>query len=210
MARRYDAEATRGRILKAAEHEFSRYGFDGARVDRIATRSKANKGMIYIYFGNKKALYKTVFLENYRKVTEQEELLQLTPADLPKLTQRILACYFSFHERNPHWWRFMAWENLEPASGISPEEIHSMSGRVMEHLHGIYHEGQKRGAFRKDVSFSSYIFNVMAASFFYRSNMATMSGTLLENLANAGYRETLIHELATMIDSGIQIPRDRP
>ncbi|MGQ9843436.1 MAG: TetR/AcrR family transcriptional regulator [Spirochaetota bacterium] len=50
-------KTSRDKILNAAIDEFSQYGFDGARVDRIAKRSKFNKAMIYYHFKNKEALY---------------------------------------------------------------------------------------------------------------------------------------------------------
>lgn len=50
-------ETSRDKILNAAITEFAQYGFDGARVDRIAKRSKLNKAMIYYHFKNKESLY---------------------------------------------------------------------------------------------------------------------------------------------------------
>ncbi len=51
------AEATRERIFAAALVEFAEAGFAGARVDAIARRSRANKALLYRYFGNKTKLY---------------------------------------------------------------------------------------------------------------------------------------------------------
>jgi AcrR family transcriptional regulator len=53
-------EATRRRILAAALAEFASKGISGARVDRIATRAKTNKRMLYHYFGSKDGLYRAV------------------------------------------------------------------------------------------------------------------------------------------------------
>jgi TetR/AcrR family transcriptional regulator len=46
----------RDRILFAAEHLFARKGFDGTRVDDIASDAGVNKALIYYYFKNKRAL----------------------------------------------------------------------------------------------------------------------------------------------------------
>jgi AcrR family transcriptional regulator len=48
---------SRAAIEAAATEEFREYGFHGARVDRIATRSGLNKQLIYYYFGSKRRLY---------------------------------------------------------------------------------------------------------------------------------------------------------
>ena len=60
-----DAEATRTRILNAAKREFAHFGLGGARVDEIAKRAKANKRMIYHYFGGKEELFTAVLEEAY-------------------------------------------------------------------------------------------------------------------------------------------------
>src|SRR5262245_10565994 len=51
----------RDRILEVATEEFGAKGYAGARVDEIARRSRANKQLIYYYFGNKQGLYDAVF-----------------------------------------------------------------------------------------------------------------------------------------------------
>ncbi|MFH0976881.1 MAG: TetR/AcrR family transcriptional regulator [Spirochaetota bacterium] len=48
------------KIKQAAIKEFSRYGFAGARVDRIAKTAKINKAMIYYHFRSKEKLYEDI------------------------------------------------------------------------------------------------------------------------------------------------------
>ena len=57
---RRNPEATRARILAAAEALFAAGGFSGTRIDAVAARSGANKRMIYHYFGGKEALFEAV------------------------------------------------------------------------------------------------------------------------------------------------------
>ena len=52
-----DPEATRARIFAAATEEFAAYGIAGARIDRIAQNARANKQLIYAYFGDKAELF---------------------------------------------------------------------------------------------------------------------------------------------------------
>ena len=54
---RRDPDRTREAILAAAQDEFARKGLSGGRVNEIARRSRANKRMIYHYFGSKQGLY---------------------------------------------------------------------------------------------------------------------------------------------------------
>ena len=54
-----NAGRTREAILNAAEAEFCKHGFNGARMDKIAKRSRSNMRMIYHYFKSKENLYLT-------------------------------------------------------------------------------------------------------------------------------------------------------
>jgi AcrR family transcriptional regulator len=70
-----DAEKTKASILRAARDEFCEQGFNGARVDAIADRAKANKRLLYHYFGNKEALYLGVLLDAYQEIRRGEREL---------------------------------------------------------------------------------------------------------------------------------------
>ena len=59
-----DPEATKARIFESAVTEFARHGIAGARIDRIAAEAKANKQLIYAYFGNKAELFAIVLEKN--------------------------------------------------------------------------------------------------------------------------------------------------
>jgi TetR/AcrR family transcriptional regulator len=48
------------RILSSARTEFAQHGLEGARVDRIASRARINKAMIYYHFRSKEKLYRKV------------------------------------------------------------------------------------------------------------------------------------------------------
>lgn len=60
MSRRRDPHRARQRIITSAALEFSRCGYAGARVDRIAALARVNKRMLYHYFGDKRELYLAV------------------------------------------------------------------------------------------------------------------------------------------------------
>src|SRR5450432_1500120 len=70
-----DAVRTQAAILSAATQEFARLGLGGARVDRIAQRAKANKRMLYYYFGSKEALFLAVLEKTYENIRAEEQKL---------------------------------------------------------------------------------------------------------------------------------------
>ncbi|WP_329253053.1 TetR/AcrR family transcriptional regulator [Streptomyces canus] len=55
--RRHDPERTRQTIMDAANEEFGKHGFKGARVERIAAAAGVNHSLITYHFGSKKGLY---------------------------------------------------------------------------------------------------------------------------------------------------------
>jgi TetR/AcrR family transcriptional regulator len=81
-AHRRDPDRTREAILAAAQHEFAAKGLSGARVDAIARRARANKRMIYHYFGNKDGLYLAALERVYEDLRGTERTLDL--AHLPR------------------------------------------------------------------------------------------------------------------------------
>ena len=56
------------KIIKAAQREFAQYGFEGARVDRIAQKARINKAMIYYHFKSKENLYETLLSKVYTTI----------------------------------------------------------------------------------------------------------------------------------------------
>jgi len=100
------AERTQERILQAATDEFAAYGIAGGRVDRIALAARANKALIYSYFGNKEQLFRAV-LE--RSLADVYSTVRFTADDLPGYA----AGLFDFAMDHPHLMRLVMWNGLE-------------------------------------------------------------------------------------------------
>ena len=109
-----NAEATRGRILVAATAEFAAHGIAGARMDRIAEAAGANKNLIYVYFGGKDALFRTVLGLRLNDVYDR---VPFTPEDLPGYAVRLL----DFVLEHPEATRLVTWFGLE-GTGAWPGE----------------------------------------------------------------------------------------
>jgi AcrR family transcriptional regulator len=108
MARASDA--TRARLLDAAEIEFSTYGIAGSRVDRIAENAPANKALIYKYFGSKDELFDAVFAQ---RVLAYVDTVAFDATELPAYAGRA----FDFYEANPTTLRLTTWYQLERPDG---------------------------------------------------------------------------------------------
>jgi TetR/AcrR family transcriptional regulator len=62
---------TAERIISAARDEFVKYGFSGARVDRIARSAGVNKAMIYYHYHSKENLYQMVIEDSLKYALER-------------------------------------------------------------------------------------------------------------------------------------------
>src|SRR4051794_2456001 len=101
-AGRRDPERTRERILQAAVAEFGQYGYNGARVARIAKAAGLNAQLITYHFDGKAGLYQAV-IERWRGVTE------LIPQPDREIAE-IAAAFVHANAANRDYARLMAWE----------------------------------------------------------------------------------------------------
>ncbi len=75
-----DAEATKKRLLDAAESEFAKKGFAGARLGAIATAAAAQQALVHHYFGDKEGLYAAVLTRAVEATTSEGwDILQRIP-----------------------------------------------------------------------------------------------------------------------------------
>lgn len=94
-----DRATMREAILGAALREFQRSGYEGASVNAIATRSRVNKRMLYLYFGSKLGLYRAVLQRGYAELRRAE--MQVSTADQPCVViSRIIATVSAWCARN--------------------------------------------------------------------------------------------------------------
>lgn len=63
LTRLQQQKRTRDALVSAAHSEFREFGYDGARIDRIADRADLTRGAIYSNFSSKRALYLSVLNE---------------------------------------------------------------------------------------------------------------------------------------------------
>jgi AcrR family transcriptional regulator len=119
---RRDSEATRRRLLAAATAEFAERGIAGARVDRIASAARANKRLIYDYFGDKDGLFDAVVDAHIDRILDA---VPIDASDLPAYAGRL----FSYALDHPDLLRLVTWARLEgrlgpTARGKSTQSYH--------------------------------------------------------------------------------------
>ena len=110
-----DSAATKARILDAARTEFAKSGLRGARTASIATRSDANKRMIYEYFGNKEGLFEAVLEDAWRDIREAEQRLHLADLEPVEAMRTLTRFTWDYYVKNPFFIALVNSENLHRA-----------------------------------------------------------------------------------------------
>ena len=171
-----DATRTKADILRAAREEFCEYGFNGARVDHIAARAKANKRLLYHYYGKKEALYEAVLLDAYKEIRLGEKELSLSRHPPVEAMDRLVRFTFRHFLANPWFPRLLAVENLQNARFLKQiKDIPALHSPLVAELTDILRRGRDSGVFRTDVDPMQLYISIAGLGYFYVSNMKTLS-----------------------------------
>ena len=175
-----DAAATRQDILAAAMVEFSRKGLGGARVDAIALRAKANKRMIYHYFGSKEKLFTAVLEEAYGHIRSAELELPLAELAPEEALERLVRFTWDYYLAHPGFISLVNSANLHKARHVRGSERFRASGPpFVDLVKSILDRGAAAGVFRAGIDPVQLNITIAAIGYYYLTNRFT-SGILFE------------------------------
>jgi AcrR family transcriptional regulator len=171
-----DPEGMRKRILRAATAEFARYGFGGARIDRIATAAKANKRMIYYHVGDKEGLYLEVLEGTYENIRAAERMLNLeTLAPMAALT-RLLEFTWHYYLEHPEFLALLNTENQHRAEFLKKSrKVKQLHSPFVVLIRNILQRGEKDGSIRSGIDPVQLYISIASLCYFYLSNSKTLS-----------------------------------
>lgn len=169
-----DPAATQKRILAAAKHEFAKYGLGGARVDRIATRAKSNKRMLYHYFGNKESLFQRTLEDAYGDFRKAEAALNIEQDDPVTAMRRLVAFTWDYYLDNPEFITLVNSENLHKAKHIKGSKTMDVLNRpFVARMEELLNKGATMGVFRKRLDAVQILITVAALGYHYLNNRFT-------------------------------------
>jgi AcrR family transcriptional regulator len=184
-----DAELTKKRILAAAKVEFAKKGLGGARVDAIAARAKANKRMIYHYFGGKEQLFTAVLEAAYSDIRMAERDLELDTLEPQAALERLVRFTWGYYLDNPEFLTLVNSENLHKGRHLKGSKaIRTVSAPFVEMVQGILDRGVTNGAFRPGIDAVQLNITVAAIGYYYLTNRFTGSIIYDRDLMTANAR----------------------
>ncbi|AWE42186.1 TetR family transcriptional regulator [Actinobaculum sp. 313] len=147
---RRDPERTQREILHVAVTEFSRHGFNGARIDEIARQTRTSKRMIYYYFGSKQGLYVEALRQAYQMVRQLELNLDLDSLEPVAALRELVRSSLTYFENNPDNVRIIASENLllNGAMEHSDPGFFELNRSAVDVVESILARGRASGVFR--------------------------------------------------------------
>jgi AcrR family transcriptional regulator len=137
----------RARIAAAAKVEFARFGYAGARVNRIVERAGVNKQLLFYYFGSKAGLYRAVMEESRGRLTATTPAVQADARATKHLSQELRSAYAALSE-NPNLVRLIAYDAW--AGGVAREMAETVISDLRQRISAIVTRGQGLGYFRDD------------------------------------------------------------
>lgn len=183
--RERNPERTTRDILIAARQEFVEHGLEGARVDRIAARAGANKRLLYHYVGNKEALYARVLLEAYRDIRAGERELNLARLAPREAMEKLVGFTFDHFAEHPWFIRLLQTENIQRAAYVKEmPDLREMHSPIIRQIREVLAAGETEGVFRTGVDPIQLYITIAGLSYFYFSNIHTLSVVFQDDLAS--------------------------
>jgi AcrR family transcriptional regulator len=185
-----DAARTQAEILDVATQEFARAGYDGARVDEIAARTRTTKRMIYYYFGGKEQLFTAVLERAYGVLREAERQLDVTHLDPVAAIRRLAELIFDHHERHPDFVRLVSMENIHGAQHLAASrKLGRLGSPALDMIRRVLAAGQESGLFRADVDAVDLHAVISSFCFFRVANRHTFGTLFGRDLVHPAQRE---------------------
>jgi AcrR family transcriptional regulator len=141
------ARDSRAAIVRAAAIEFAERGYDAAGTDRIATRARVNKAMLYYHFGSKRELYLEVVREMVRTVGSRARAIADGAGTAEHKLDEWIAAIVEEAAARPWFASIML---REVAAGAPHFDVHTfqLMNDVFVAVRDIIDQGQREGVFR--------------------------------------------------------------
>ncbi|MGH9729218.1 MAG: TetR/AcrR family transcriptional regulator [Candidatus Acidiferrales bacterium] len=192
---------TARRILAAAERIFAARGLAGARTDEIARAARANKAMLYYYFGSKERLYRAVFDNLFTQAGQMIRAETPTQASPQQTVLAFVEGYFKFRVEHPNYARLMQHMMLE-----NPKQFRWVAreyfGQGFKQMTRVIKTGISDGEFRA-VNGEHTVINIIAMIVFYFSGAPVHSVLLRRDAMQAGAVEEHKRAVIDLLEHGL-------
>ena len=150
-AKKKGSSDKRDRILRAAIKVFAKNGFYATRVSEIAKAAGVADGTIYLYFKNKDDVLITIFEDGIQQLLVILREVAASDEPFDKRITRIIELQLGLLEEQRDLAEVIT-VNLRQSSSLLKQYAAPLFMEYIEVIAGLVREGQKEGAFRKDIN----------------------------------------------------------
>lgn len=192
--------STRERILEQATAEFAAKGFDGSRVDAIATASRVSKNMLYHYFGSKDGLFVAVLERMYETLRARQRDFSIRACDPVTAMRELVAhTFFAFHDQPQAIW-LLNDENMHKGRHIRhSKRIRALYDPLLDTISEVLRRGSAEGIFRTDIDPVVLYLSLSSMVYHYLSNQFTLKMALNIDLDSVEARRRWLEHIQEMI-----------
>ncbi|MCT9811146.1 TetR family transcriptional regulator [Acidovorax sp. Be4] len=195
-------------LLEAGKTEFANYGYDGARLERIAAKAGCAKRMLYYYFGNKKDVYLAVIEQCYTDIRQSEEQLNLDALPPLQALHTLAQKSFEYHENNQEFSRLVLQENFQGGAMLSQiSSTEQLRKAALEPVERILQRGVAQGLFLETVTAVDVHYLISAMSSFRIDHAATWRSLLQVDLTGETLRARHLQMLLDQLTGLVCMPR---
>ncbi|MGB5704973.1 MAG: TetR/AcrR family transcriptional regulator [Polyangiales bacterium] len=141
----------RDRILKAAIKVFAKNGFYATRVSEIAKAAGVADGTIYLYFKNKDDVLITIFQDGIQQLLVILREVATSDESFDQRITQIIELQLGLLEEQRDLAEVIT-VNLRQSSSLLKQYAAPLFMEYIDVIAGLVREGQKEGAFRKDIN----------------------------------------------------------
>jgi TetR/AcrR family transcriptional regulator len=196
-----DAEATKSRILDAAEEEFAAAGLSGARTEAIAARTGVTKAMIYYYFDSKEGLYEAVLERAFRDHIEAAQDPSWSFGDPMEKLEQFIRQFLARSAVNPNIPAIVAHEAMQ-----NKGKYYKQVGVIAfyQSMASILERGMSAGIFRRVDPYHTAVTIVGACVFYFcsRENIKYLWGDV--DILSPEMVNTHMNEAIQLIMNGLK------
>jgi len=185
-----DTAATRLALLHAAVAEFTEFGYEGGRVDRIAKNAGVNKQLVYHHFGSKADLYRATLEEVYREIREREQQLHLDELEPEDAMRALIGFSFDYLSEHPEFVTLLNDENRMEAYHLKmSDKIADMHSPLVQIIEETLDRGVAVGIFNNRFDPVDLYLSIAGLTFFYFANRHTLSVIFNRDMTTARHMQ---------------------
>lgn len=162
-------EETKRRILDAAELEFAKKGFDGAKLRDVASAAEVHHALLHHYFGDKEGLFRAVVERGVTAITTGAYEIMSTTTDFVELVRRFMSFIIDYTANHPNLISILHFAALSPNSpsyAMCEELSERILVPVMTATRDMIAAAQAQGRVRSELDPSRVVSIAMGAASF--------------------------------------------